>query len=121
MESRISESVITFSHRFSVGATVTDQPAGSYRLSKEERLVEGVSFPVFFLVSLSLELPAVDTPASTTQFFPVTMRDVEDSLRLDAEIADHPNLTKPFGTTSMASRAQNFGKQIDQTINWVRQ
>ncbi|RYE60108.1 MAG: hypothetical protein EOO82_03600, partial [Oxalobacteraceae bacterium] len=42
MLSRTSESIVTFHHPFSIGNAISDYPAGSFRVVKEEELIQGV-------------------------------------------------------------------------------
>jgi hypothetical protein len=108
MDNRTSETIITFHNSFSVGVTLSDQPAGSYRLSKEQELIEGISYPAFRTVSMLLQIPAIDAPSMTTQFIPVTGSDLDAALQLDASRSGTNGPTTHADPTSMADRARNF-------------
>lgn len=62
-------------------------PAGSYRVIKEEELIEGLSYPVFLTTSTSIQIPAIGTPSMTKQFIPVTGGDLTSALEIDARLA----------------------------------
>ena len=114
MQTRISESIVTFRHAFSIGDAISDHPAGSYRVLKEEELIEGVSYPAYHAVSTSLQLPAIGIPSMTKQFIPVAGSDLNAALDIDVqrtEIGIGAALADP---ESMAARARNFDPSLPQ-------
>jgi len=86
MLNRTSESIVTFHHTFSIGTTISDHPAGSFRVVKEEELIEGLSFAAYHAVSISVEMPAIGAPGTTRQFVAVSGRDLDAALDADSRI-----------------------------------
>jgi hypothetical protein len=87
MQSRSTESIVTFRHVFSIGTTLSTLPAGSYRVTKEEELIEGLSFPAYHLTSCAIEVPAVGVPSATKQHVPISSGDLTAALELDSNMA----------------------------------
>jgi hypothetical protein len=107
MQSRTSESIVTFHHSFSIGTAISDHPASSFRVVKEEELIEGLSFSAYRAVSISLQMPATGVPGASQQFIAVSSHDLDVALNADSQMllsdaaimSDHE---------SMAERARNF-------------
>ena len=86
MQSRNTESIVTFRQVFSIGATLVNQPAGSYRVTKEEELIEGLSFPAYHVTSSAIEVPAIGVPSATKQQVPITVGELAMALELDSKL-----------------------------------
>lgn len=108
MLTRTSESFVTFRHTFSIGAAISDLPPGSYRVVKEEELIEGVSYPAYRTTTTSLQIPAMGIPGMSKQFIPVTGSDLDAALNADASRTVAINMTSTPELGSMAERARNF-------------
>jgi hypothetical protein len=108
MQIRNSESIVTFRNVFSIGATLLGQAAGSYRVTKEEELIEGLYFPAYHVTSTSIEIPAIGVPSLTKQYVPILAAELAEALDLDHEAtgdsSDPPNIDH----TSMRDRARKF-------------
>jgi hypothetical protein len=87
MLSRTSESIVTFHHPFSIGNAISDYPAGSFRVVKEEELIQGLSFAAYRATSISLQLPAIGAPGTTQQFIAVSDHDLDAALDADSRMA----------------------------------
>lgn len=108
MLTRTSESFVTFRHTFSIGAAISDLPAGSYRIVKDEELIEGVSYPAYRTTTTSLQVPAMGIPGMAKQFIPVTGSDLDAALEADASRTVALNIPGTAEPGSMAERARNF-------------
>jgi hypothetical protein len=83
MTSRSSSSVITFLHPFAVGAHAAELPAGDYRLTIEEEMIEGPSFAAFHRTATILETPAIGVASAARQFLYVTTDDLDAAQQED--------------------------------------
>ncbi|WP_137155680.1 hypothetical protein [Rhizobium sp. FKL33] len=92
MQSRKTESVVTFRHLFSIGASVSDQPAGSYQVTKEEELIEGLSFAAYHVASLVIEVPAIEARSVNKQRLSITVDDLAAALERDAAFGEEDRL-----------------------------
>jgi hypothetical protein len=57
MNERIAREPVTFAERFFVEGLDCEQPAGTYEVETVEELIEGLSFPAYRTVSMSILLP----------------------------------------------------------------
>jgi hypothetical protein len=108
MQSRNSESIVTFRNAFSIGVTLSGQAAGSYRVAKEEELIEGLYFPTYHVTSTSIEIPAIGVPSLTRQYVPILAAELADALELDNKAAGDSSAPSNVDHTSMRDRAGNF-------------
>lgn len=107
MQTRTSETIITFRNPFSIGSAIVDQPAGSYRSFREEELIEAASFAAYRAVSTTLQLPAIGIPSMSKQYVSISTAELQAALDADirstkakSEIRDE--------SLSMADRARNY-------------
>ena len=108
MQSRNSESIVTFRNAFSIGVTLSGQAAGSYRVTKEEELIEGLYFPAYHVTSTAIEIPAIGVPSLTRQYVPILAAELAEALELDHEAAGDSSAPRNVDHTSMLDRARNF-------------
>lgn len=85
MTSRSVESVVTFAHPFAIGGQGPALPAGAYRLTVEEELIEGLSFAAFHQVSTVLEVPAIAVASAMRQYLNITRDDLDAALEQDSQ------------------------------------
>lgn len=85
MLEKTSERLIEFRHPFQIGALVTPLEAGTYRMTVEEELIEGLSFPAYRTVSSHLEIPAIGHALGRSQYLQVTVEEIDTALQQDAE------------------------------------
>jgi hypothetical protein len=83
MTNRSTESVVTFRHPFAIGAHGSQLPAGAYRLTVEEELIEGLSFAAFHQTSTVLEVPAIGVASAIRQYLDITRDDLDAALEKD--------------------------------------
>lgn len=107
MLTKTSESIVTFRHPFSIGTTITDQPAGSYRVTREEELIEGLSFPAYHVTSMALQLPSTGTTSMSKKFIPISVAEFDAALDSDSRetLKGSQQQSDP---PSMIERARNF-------------
>lgn len=87
MTNRSADSVVTFRHPFAIGAYGSELPAGAYRLTVEEELIEGLSFAAFRQTSTVLEVPAIGVASAIRQYINVTRDDLDAALHKDGHHA----------------------------------
>lgn len=107
MQTRTSESIVTFHHSFSIGDAISHHPAGSFRVVKEEELIEGVSFSAYRAISISVQMPAIGAPGATQQFIAVSSHDLDVALNADSQMLSS-DAAIMNDHKSMAERAHNF-------------
>jgi hypothetical protein len=84
MTNRFADSVVTFKHPFTIGTHGLELPAGAYRLTVEEELIEGLSFAAFRQTSTTLEVPAIGVASAIRQYLNVTSDDLDAALNKDS-------------------------------------
>ncbi len=77
---------------FSIGADVSDQPAGSYQVTREEELIEGLSFAAYHVASLVIEVPAIEARSVNKQRLSITVDDLAAALERDAAFGEEDRL-----------------------------
>lgn len=92
MQSRSTETIVTFRHVFSIGTALSKQPAGSYRVTKEEELIEGLSFPAYHVTSFAMEVPAIGVASATKQHVPISGGELAVALELDSKSPAGPSI-----------------------------
>lgn len=108
MISRTSETIVTFRNSFSVGNTISDQPAGDYRVAREEELIEGLSYPAYHVISTAMQIPAIGVPSMTKQFIEVSSFDLNAAIERDQLVPRCYHMRPSDDPSSMAARARNF-------------
>ena len=108
MLSKTSESIVTFHHPFSIGNAISNHPAGSFRVMKEEELIEGLSYTAYRAVSISLQMPAIGARGAVQQFVEVSGHDLDVALDADSQmLANDAVLVREHEPAT--ERARNFG------------
>ena len=117
MLSKTSESIVTFHHPFSIGNAISDHPAGSFRVVKEEELIEGLSFTAYRAVSICLQMPAIGALGAAQHFVDVSGHDLDVALDADSQMLSSDEvLTSAHEPT--AERARNFSPSptVEETL-----
>lgn len=83
MTSRSVNSIVTFTRPFAIGRQTEKLPAGSYNLTSDEELIEGLSFAAYHRTSTILEIPALGTVSATKQYLHVAADELEAALQRD--------------------------------------
>lgn len=83
MTNRSVDSVVTFAHPFAIGGQGPELPAGAYRLTVEEELIEGLSFAAFHQTSTVLEVPAIGIASAMRQYLNITRDELDAALHRD--------------------------------------
>lgn len=83
MTRRSVDSVVTFEQAFIINAQTERMPAGAYRLTIEEELIEGLSFAAYHRTSTILEVPAIGTVSASKQYMQVAADDLDAALQRD--------------------------------------
>ena len=85
MTSRTIETVVHFTSAFSFAGLDVPQPAGAYRVDRDEELIEGVSQVAWLRTKTFIHLPAIDTQGPKQQMVPINPADLEDALEKDRQ------------------------------------
>jgi hypothetical protein len=83
MTTRSVHSVITFVRPFTVGSQTEMLPAGTYNMSIDEELIEGLSFAAYHRMSTVLEVPAIGTTSPVKQYLYVAAEALDAALQRD--------------------------------------
>ena len=94
MPTRTSSKTVTFGRPFWLKGVDRTLPAGDYRVTTDEELIEGLSFPVYRRVATMILVPAAQ--ASSVELVTVDPTDLEAAQDRDAaalrEVATLPTL-----------------------------
>ena len=92
MLTRTRDRTWTFSKPFVLKGVDHPLPAGSYRVSTDEELIEGLSFPVYRRVATMIFVPGRNSTLEMLSIDPAELRDAQqrDAVGV-AEAADKPN------------------------------
>jgi hypothetical protein len=82
MPTRTSSKTITFGRPFRLKGVDRTLPAGDYRVTTDEVLIEGLSFPVYRRVATTILVPAAQ--ASSVEMVTVDPADLEAAQDRDA-------------------------------------
>ncbi|RYE38421.1 MAG: hypothetical protein EOP21_12215 [Hyphomicrobiales bacterium] len=55
-------------------------------MTKEEELIEGLSFPAYHVTSSTIEVPAIGVPSATKQHVPISGGELTAALELDSNM-----------------------------------
>jgi hypothetical protein len=83
MNSRTSSRTVTFRRPFQLQGVDRVLPPGEYRVTTDEELIEGVSFPVYRRVATTITVP-VARSSSSIEVVPIDPRDLEAACDKDA-------------------------------------
>lgn len=84
MQERTTHSEITFVHPFQLSALLQPQSAGTYRVSVDEELIEGLSFVAYRRSATLLHIPAIGVSSNTEQYIRVDPAELEAALAKDS-------------------------------------
>lgn len=84
-ETRRTEKLIDFRHPFQIGALVTPLEAGTYRLTLDEPAPGETADASEHTAAGHLDIPAVGHKLGRSQSLQVTVEEIEEALRADAE------------------------------------
>ena len=83
MLTRTRVDTLTFTRPFSLKGVDHPLPAGDYRVSTDEELIEGLSFPVYRRVATMILVPA-RAGASSVEMFAIDPADLRGAQERDA-------------------------------------
>lgn len=84
MSTRTTEITVTFRRSFTLLALEGAQPAGIYRLVREEEQIPGLSFTAFRRTATLLHLPADPVPGGTRQVVSISPGELAEALAANA-------------------------------------
>jgi hypothetical protein len=87
MLTRTRVETLTFARPFQLKGVDRLLPAGDYRVSTDEELIEGLSFPVYRRVSTMIFVPARANPASSIEMVSIDPVDLRAAWQSDCVAA----------------------------------
>jgi hypothetical protein len=87
MPTRTRDKTMTFTRPFLLKGVDRLLPAGSYRVSTDEELIEGLSFPAYHRVATMLFVPALTSRTASSEMFTIDPADLQAAQERDAAAA----------------------------------
>lgn len=88
MTNRSMNSAVTFTQPFAIGAQTEKLPAGTYNVTIDEELIDGLSFAAYRRTSTIIEVPSIGTASATRQYLHVAADDLDAALQRDRRRAE---------------------------------
>jgi hypothetical protein len=85
MIERTKQSTITFAHPFILASWPTPLAAGTYRLTVDEELIEGLSFTAYRRTGTHLEVPSIGTVGGERQCVTVGAQELDAAIAGDRQ------------------------------------
>ena len=85
MTTRTNSKTVTFAHPFLLKGIDRMLPAGDYKVTTDEELIQELSFPVYRRVATMIFVPAESHHASTFEMVSIDPRDLQEAQDRDAE------------------------------------
>jgi hypothetical protein len=85
MNNRTSTITVKFTHPFVLDGVDRELPPGDYRVTTDEELIEGLSFPVYRRVSTTITVP-VGRSLASIEVVRIDPRDLQAARKKDAAI-----------------------------------
>ena len=86
MTQRTRDKTWTFRNPFSLKGVDPALPAGDYRVSTDEELIESLSFPVYRRIATMIFVPGEGHRASSTEMFTIDPADLQAAHDKDAGV-----------------------------------
>ncbi|GLK84449.1 hypothetical protein [Ancylobacter defluvii] len=83
MNSRTTETTVTFWHPFKLKSLDRPHPAGTYRLVIDEEEIPNISFLAYRRAATMLHTPAIATPGGSSQVFKISSEELAKALEAD--------------------------------------
>ena len=83
MNSRTSTTMVTFKRPFELKGVDRPLPPGDYRVTTDEELIDGLSFPVYRRVSTTIMVP-IDRSPFSIEVVQIDPRDLQAAREKDA-------------------------------------
>ena len=90
MLTRTRVETFTFARPFALKGVERTLPAGEYRVSTDEELIEGLSFPVYRRVATMIFVPAQANRTASTEMFAVDPKDLRAAQERDSAPDESP-------------------------------
>jgi hypothetical protein len=89
MTTRTNSQTVTFARPFLLKGVDRVLPAGDYKVTTDEELIQELSFPVYRRIATMIFVPAESQQASSVEMVAIDPRDLQEALDRDA--ATQPN------------------------------
>lgn len=90
METRITQSTVTFGRPFQLAGMDSIAPAGVYRLDVEEEKLDTLTFESWRRTAVILQVPR----AGMTQYVALAPHELRDALERDSDLSSNPAAPK---------------------------
>jgi len=84
LQSRTTQTTVTFRHSFLLKSVEKVLPAGTYRLDTDEEEILGISFLAFARTATMLHVPAISAPGDAHEVFTIDPIELAAALEADA-------------------------------------
>ena len=90
MPTRTNSQTVTFAHPFLLKGVDRVLPAGDYKVTTDEELIQELSFPVYRRVATMIFVPAESHQASSVEMVAIDPRDLQEARDRDAAAQPNP-------------------------------
>jgi hypothetical protein len=87
---RTNSQTVTFAHPFLLKGVDRVLPAGDYKVTTDEELIQELSFPVYRRVATMIFVPAESHQASSVEMVAIDPRDLQEARDRDAAAQPNP-------------------------------
>jgi hypothetical protein len=85
MTIRTNNKIVNFARPFLLKGVDRELPAGEYRVTTDEELIQELSFPIYHRVATMIFVPAESLHAGSIEMVSIDPRDLQEALDHDAE------------------------------------
>jgi hypothetical protein len=110
MASRTTYTTITFAHPFCLKGFDAPQPAGSYTVRMEEKLLEGLSFAAYGRIATEISIPVDRAGPGSIQVVTTDPQELESALE-----ADRAKIVEPKDGPATLASPDLAGDRISAT------
>ena len=90
MTTRTNSQTVTFAHPFLLKGVDRVLPAGDYKVTTDEELIQELSFPVYRRVATMIFVPAESHHPSSVEMVAIDPRDLQEAQDRDAAMLPDP-------------------------------
>ena len=116
MTVRTTSKTVTFMHPFNLTGMDKMQPAGTYTVDTDEKLLEPLSFPAYRRISTLMRLPARSIGAMLTQIVETNPVELARALARDAQLNE--TMPQPAHSEPVVPRKRAGGRMGSFREGW---
>jgi hypothetical protein len=95
MTTRTNSQTVTFARPFLLKGVDRVLPAGDYKVTTDEELIQELSFPVYRRIATMIFVPAESQQASSVEMVAIDPRDLQEAQDRDAPTRPNPAARAP--------------------------